>query len=511
MLVGLVLAAVAAQPAAAPAVGDPSARPLPADGDARARCGTAAGATTTGSDGGANVSVTTLIAPRGSYDRLVNASALARAADRGVLVPATMDPAVEEPYWDDRPEVVTDDATVVTRIDLSGNATRLLDRMAARGRSSPEANFVGAVQQEGIEFVYTGHGNCPPDLDLVASAESGALRVVTDRANGTLFLVLDADRAVFVHGGGSSSHAMRFGRHRVRLEVTPRSGLVTHRVAAETDYHATEKQATFTEDGHSPGLALAAAPNRSVGGATTLPAGTDLAVTLRTGGEVVGNRTATVHVHPADQAVSRHYHADFDLSSDAAGTNLSVVVRANGTVVGETTGTVVDRPTAANVTLPRRVQVSDGEVVVREVTLSHSGFVRVTAGRGRHALGVSGYLPPGTHRDVVVNVTADPSGWYEAETGDTLEVWVHRDPDGDRTFDWMDWNRAAEDHLYVDDGYVVTDRARIVAATPTPSPTSTPTATPVSSPTPTPTGAPGFGVAVAVLALAATALVCRRR
>lgn len=500
VLVALLVASFAT-PAGGTTSSSPTGAPVAADCATGVAGGTASdGASVTGGENGADASATTLVAPGSAYERLRNASTLSTAADRGLLVPASLDAYARDPRFD----AVAERDVAVHRVELSGTATRLLDRLAARGQGSPTENFVSLVRRDGVEFRYVGPSMCPPPFRLAESVERGAFRVVPDERDGTLYLLLDVDDLAFADDGWARQD-WTLGHHGLRLEISASSGLVDEAVAVEDDYIVVEEVATFTRSGDDATLSLDAAPNRTVGGLTTLAAGRELAVTLRLADGRTENRTATVHAHPDVPDVYRHYHAMFDLSGVPDGTAFRVAVHANGSLVGETTGEVVAR--SASVRLPASERWDDGVVVVENVTLSHGGFVRVTAG-GDLTLGHSGYLPAGDHRNVTVDVDTTRLPELPTAARDTVVVFVHADTDGDRTFD----RRAVgTDGRYVVDGHAVSDEAPIASPTPSPTPTPAPPTATAATPTPTPSTVSGPGMLLALLAVAVVVVAARRR
>jgi hypothetical protein len=149
-------------------------------------------------------------------------------------------------------------------------------------------------------------------------------------------------------------------------------------------------------------------------------------------------------------------------------------------------------PAVAGVADDRSATVSFGEldpdddgtlVTVESVGLSDGGFVTVRKGSATGPLvGVSKYLPAGSHADVLLRVQ-EP-----IRSGRTYVAVVHRDTDDDETFDWQT-SDGEEDVPYTDEeGRPVADRALwnpnptggeplSPTATATPTPTTTPTAT----------------------------------
>ncbi|MFB6206031.1 MAG: serine/threonine-protein kinase [Haloglomus sp.] len=188
-------------------------------------------------------------------------------------------------------------------------------------------------------------------------------------------------------------------------------------------------------------------------------------------------------------------------------------------------GAPADTSAAPSITFDDQVVDGTAEVVVASVTLPDGGFVSIhvrstsngsttnsTGGSGgtggaavssgsagiarSEPVGVSGYLSPGEHVDVVVPF--DSRYFY---TSDPLVAVARRDVDGDGEFD------PGTDDPYRDPtvNETVTDAAEVLIITPTPTPEptsnstsdSTPppppspdTVTPTPAPTPTPTFTP---------------------
>ena len=105
-------------------------------------------------------------------------------------------------------------------------------------------------------------------------------------------------------------------------------------------------------------------------------------------------------------------------------------------------------------------QQGDGEsVTVDEVSLSEGGFVVVTGGDGE-TLAVSDYLEAGSHE----NVTIERSEDAQAELVGQLTATVHRDSDGDESYDYGD-SDGEDDQPYLAEGYPVSDTATVTGDT----------------------------------------------
>lgn len=289
--------------------------------------GCTGGVDATTANGTTDVSIDALVAPGFAYDRLRNASAVAAAMDEGILVTA--------------PEnSVAEGDVAVHRIELSGNATGLMDRLAAQQRGSPTANFQALVETDGINFGYIGPSTCPPEMALNETIDRGALRVVPDRRTDTLYVLVDVDEAVYERDGERSTEKWVLQMHHMKLTLQPSSGLVSREVSARDHYDVERARATFSEAGDDSHLSLDAAPERTVGGRTNVAAGRNLTVDLAFEDGSTMTRTVTVHVHHDEWDPYRQYHATFDLSNVTGGTEVEVIVRDGEAVVGRTTGTV---------------------------------------------------------------------------------------------------------------------------------------------------------------------------
>ena len=147
---------------------------------------------------------------------------------------------------------------------------------------------------------------------LNETIERGALRVVPDRENGTLHIVLDVDRAAYYSLGSDTEieddNKWDWGRHAITLKMPKSSGLVTENVSVRTDYDADDPEATFAAE--TEGLVRASAEsNQTVRGHTTVAPGTEIRVQLRPVEASAEKLNATTTVNR-----SRGFAARFDLS-----------------------------------------------------------------------------------------------------------------------------------------------------------------------------------------------------
>jgi len=471
-------------------------------------CGFAAGSTASDGDAERNVSITTWVAPGAAYDELRNASAITAATDAGRVTPLD----------DDEPTVATTDIAV-HRIELNGSAVGLLDRLAAQDRGSPTENFRAVVQGEGVQFHYVGPTACPPELALNETIERGALRVVPDRENGTLHIVLDVDRAAYYSLGSDTEieddNKWDWGRHAITLKMPKSSGLVTENVSVRTDYDADDPEATFAAE--TEGLVRASAEsNQTVRGHTTVAPGTEIRVQLRPVEASTEKLNATATVNR-----SRGFDARFDLSGvgDALYTVRVLDMerdedfrRTTLVAVGNATGAAIYAGT------PESEGLALDDL---SVATTHGGFAVVRNASGG-IVGVSEYLDPGS-------ASPKPDLRPPIRSNQTVTVTLYRDANGNRTFD-------AADEPYRANGSVVSDTTNVTIEGEPPDVPTTKTTTTLETPetrTPTattstpatetnvftdttatattPSTVPGFGAVGAMVALLGSLAVLRWR
>lgn len=439
-------ASPSATDAAAPVVSDGTERPDAVTCSFAGRAGSG--------DGDRNVSVTTWVAPASAHDELRNASAVADAVDAGRVT--SLDP--------EDPTVATTDLAV-HRIELNGSATDLLDRLTAQDRGSPTANFRALVQGEGVAFRYSGPSACPPRLALNETVERGALWVVPDRANESLWVVADVDELVYYALRSDTEFApddrWDWGHHGVSLALRRSSGLVGANVTAESHYEAEDPRATFLA--RSEGLVrLSAGGNRTVRGRTTVAPGTEIRVQLRPVEAPTDRLNATTTVNRTGG-----FAAAFDLSGVDDGALYTVRVagmerdedfrRTTLVAVGNATGAAVHAGT------PESEGLSLDDV---SAATTHGGFAVVRNASGG-VVGVSEYLDPGA-------ASPKPDLRPPVRTNQTVTVALYRDANGNRTFD-------PDDEPYRANGSVVRDTANVtIEGEPPEVPT---TATPVTTTT----------------------------
>lgn len=425
-------------------------------------CIPASGTVSAPSGESGTLSVETFVAPGEEYDRLRNASALAAANRTGRLTPASV--GVER-TWED--EVVAYSDVIVHRIALNGSATRLLDRVTARNRGSPTESFRELVTGGDAEFRYIGASACPPELALNATLDRGAMRVVPDRENGTLSLVLDTDRLLYhpLGGGEPTTDTRVKGHNGFSFTLYESSGLVAENTTVENSYDVDDASATF--GGRHDGLVeVDAARDQAVRGRTILAPGNEVSVVLR---PYTANASAVASTATVNR--SRSFAPRFDLSNASPGATYRLeapsvaefpAVRRGATLVavGDATTALVDVEN----------QTTTGTVLYRtSLTTTDGGFVTVRNASGG-LVGTSDYLEPGA---TVAQPDLSPA---LAENG-TVTVTAYRDANGNREFDDADVPYRAN-------GTVVADTA-VVGVESSEEP-QTPTGTTASTATPTP-------------------------
>ncbi|MFC7082096.1 DUF7282 domain-containing protein [Halorussus caseinilyticus] len=469
----------------------------------------------TAEDPDRNVSVSTWVAPGSADDELTDASAIADATSAGRVTPLDGD------------ATVAPIDLAVHRIDLNGSAVGLLDRLGAQDRGSPTANFRALVREAGVEFEYSGPTACPPRLALNETVERGALRVVPDRRDGALFLVVDVGRAAYYALGSDTELApddrWDYGHHAVRLGLRKSSGLVAENVTAEAHYDVGETRAQFAAE--TEGLVrLSPGANATIRGRATVAPGTEIRVRLRPVEAPTGvlNATATVNR-------SRGFAARFDLSGvgDDALYAARMVEAERDEDYRRTTLVAVGNATGG--TLFVGTPESEGlRIDDVSAATTDGGFVVVRNASGG-IVGVSEFFGPGRR-------FPKPDLRPPIRSDQNASVTLYRDSNGNRTFDPADEPYRANGSVVRGIANVTIEGSppevpttrttttlgmperRTAAATETPEAPTRTAETPTSATettdgdtTASTTRVPGFDSAAAVLALLASLVALRRR
>jgi membrane-bound metal-dependent hydrolase YbcI (DUF457 family) len=180
------------------------------------------------------------------------------------------------------------------------------------------------------------------------------------------------------------------------------------------------------------------------------------------------------------------------------------IYRRNGTRVDDQARVVteeqLDRKTQPTATITFTNQsVADGTLTVKRVSLPEGGFVVVHDARYlrgnnpfKSAIGLSRYLPPGTHHNVSIALV---NGTVQHDQ--SLVAVAYRDTNSNQTYDYVRSGGMA-DYGYVTrsgpNATLVTDRAYVSVSSPTTTPTHTPPPTTMAaSRTPTQSSPPASG------------------
>lgn len=457
-------------------------------------------------EGAENVSVRSFVAPGRTFDALRTASALREYRANGTLSPANV--GVDR-TWEDGVVAMRDVAVV--RFGLNGSATGLLDRLAAQDADSTTANFVELLAEPGFEFQYWGASACPPELALNASVENGAFRVVADRTNDSLSLVLDVDRLLFDAPGGEEPTRDTYvkGHNRVSLTLRGSTGLVSDDATVRQGYRLDDARVAFDEG--FDGLARVGAGNWTLAGTTTLAPETRLRIVLHP-------YTASGDAVPVTVTVDEDRRVVAPLPSNALDRNATYRVTVPTLAdqendrdvpvllaVGNATAAAVE---AENVT-------TTGEVYYGPpVTTTDGGFVVLWNQFGL-IVGVSDYLLPG-------RTTVQPELSPALRENQSVTAVVYRDVNDNRRFDSADEpyrvngtpvRDTAFVRIHPDESRETTTSAQKTSTNVVGTATGTVTSM-VSDPADEPdtsTGpTPGFGTVAAVVALLAALLVLRR-
>jgi PGF-CTERM protein len=431
----------------------------------------------------------TWTAPAASFDNATNTSEVAAAVENG--------------------RITASDSVAVG--DVSVNQFRLSGVYGAFA----VANFTTLVESGALDFsmVQTNPAtNRPPKrLDLNRSLANDSIRVVPDPQNDVLYVNVDTGSAVFENGTLAAGDTFES-----TLTLDGESAL------AATD-ESISANVTFV--GTELGLAdpsLAAGPNQTVTGTTSVAPGSEVMVRLQRNGSSSFVKTNTTRVKP-----NGSFTASFNLSTVAPQTTVSV--RADGPLgTGDRTNVTVgpyrtNETSNGTASLAIADATTSGQTVtVRNATLPDGGFVVVHAPNVStdpvgSVLGASSYLMNGSAENVTVSLT-------EPLREDTrVVVMAHTDSNDNQIYDFSSSN-GSEDGPYTANGSPVTASAQLrVVATATPMATAATTAAGTAATTgataatgtaaaneTTNGGGPGFGIVAALVALSLAGLAWRR-
>jgi hypothetical protein len=363
-------------------------------------------------------------APAASFDRLEDASDVARAVERGT--------------------VTTSDTTALG--DVAVHQFTLSGIYGALDATT----FARLVERGALDLTMVqtnpGVNRRPARLDLSASIANDAVRVIPDGENDALYVDLNTTRAVFENG-----------------PITPGDEFETTLVLNESsNFTEREKSVSGNVTVVDPQLelgdaSLAAAPGQRVTGTTSIAPGSEVSIRVGSaaGGAFLRTDTATVRSNGS-------FAAAFDLSGVAP--NTTAVVRASGPLNTSAETEAVVGPGAAGPSDAAAVTFENGTTtgetaVVTNATLPDGGFLALYRGANATAepggvLGASGYLENATGP---VEIALDEPLAANA----TLTAVAHADGNRNREFDFVASNGSA-DGPYRSGGVPVSASARLV-------------------------------------------------
>jgi hypothetical protein len=333
------------------------------------------------------------------------------------------------------------------------------------------------------------------------------IRTVPDRANDTVYLVLDTGRARLRTGDGVTA-----------LSNSTVEELRPTLVVDGADRERYETRLRVTEPAGSFGIAR----NRSVSGDRSLAVvGTDGEFVVRPGTNLAPGSRVTVRVRDGNETLARRGvrlgdgslsppegaegvgALAFDLGTQPAGRALNVTLARNGTELHRGTVLVGSQPVLRDATA-RRVRSGPEETTVRfAVTADYPapGYVVVQNASGRY---VGFEVPAGEPVRVTGTVTRRRPG---GELTPEFRLIAVYDANRNGVFDGPR-GRGYNDPAFPSSGAGALIRS---VELPPPSPTPTVTAPPPGTTLAVEEGQPGFGVLVLLGALGAVVLLARRR
>lgn len=408
------------------------------------------------------------VAPRSLAGELTNPTAIERYRRNGTI---TNGPVLQNDL-------------LVFRLRASG----LGGALAAQAGSNATERFVSMLESPGPNLTIEQKSPSPsfPAKELQLN-DTRAITFVPDGRNDTYYLVVDVARVrvdpeasgwsdppadwMQVREGEELRAAFAFDGKPSPWNADERPGVVASRKFA-----LVQRQAAIETPGEFGPWYLRPEAGQEIAGHTNVWPGTRLNIVIRA-------RNGTFHrEYPVVVTEDRQFHTSANLSTVPEGTELRVDVRyENRSLLSDLAHAVVDYFT----------------------TVSHSGFVVLHEGSvDGPILDNSDYLSPGTYPWATVSLDDRPPGNY------TFVAVVHRDADGDRSFDAESDPPYATNEIHQSDVRTV----RIPDwGTPTTT-TITPTGTAITDRTTDDrtSGQPGFGPVVALLALLATVAFARR-
>ncbi|PSP66783.1 hypothetical protein BRC79_07190 [Halobacteriales archaeon QH_8_67_27] len=419
--------------------------------------------------------LTLLRAPGDRFDRLDTDRSITDGRESGVV----SDPLLSA----DGPQAALGD-TMVYRLNASG----IYGLLAAQGGGSAETNFL-EIADDGDVFNLSirSTGECQASVDVSSSVDSGALDVVPDSTDETLYVTTDLRRVA----SDADSADSFLGRGRAAYQFEAGSHVTDSDVTTDLEYVVLDRE--YEYDGDRGVLTRSAASAQPVAGETNLAPGTNLTLNVT---EISGDYGTRARATVADDG---SFETEVDLSDapDNERFTLSIAQISNSRTLlttGDAAETAVwfeeyESPSSDEVTVVDDVRVA----------LEDDGFVAAYA------------VPPDeqvTHEDLIGRSDSLESGVQDPDVAldETLTdsqvvvLAVHRNTDDDARFDY-----PADDSPVRTDGETVYAAGRVVLSgdssvpprdprflsvrlrpadeiTGTPVPTATPTATRTDGP-----------------------------
>lgn len=404
----------------------------------------------------------TWTAPAGSFGNITNASAVATAVKTG--------------------RITTTDTVAV------GDVLVLQFKLSGIYGALEAANFTQLVKRGALDLTMVqtnpGPNHQPTRLAVRRSIATDAIHVIPDEGNDILYINIDTGAAAFTNGNLTPGD-----KYEVTLTLNGKSDLAANDTSLSSNVTIVGTELSFGE------VTLAAGPNQTVAGTTSLAPGSEVTVRLQNNGTGSFIKTNTTTVKPNGTFV-----AEFNLTDIASNTTVSVVADGPLNTSDRTTVTIQpyhpEKPVVGTASLVFPDQQSTGETItVRNVTLPAGGFVVVHAPNVSSApvesvLGASSYIN-GTAERIEISLDAPI-------TEDTrLVVMAHRDTNDNQVYDFSGSN-GTEDGPYTAGGEPITESAQVtvVAAT-----KYTPSAETTGVGTTTSENGPGFGVVLTAVAV----------
>ncbi|WP_136716494.1 DUF7282 domain-containing protein [Halorientalis salina] len=490
-----------------------------------------------------SVEMTAWVAPAAQFDSFDTSRDVHAAMENGTL---TRTRTRSTRYLDG--PVIADQDVLVLALESPGAVETV--RHAREGNQTATGAFADLVtDSNGSEFTMVQTNPTASfhakRMNRSGTAAADALRVVPDERNGTLYLFVATERAVFERESDPEMTADRGDVFNATL-VLDDPGL-----GASTEWGVVERTLEFEEPVHGDRLVFGVnAPCHRLAGRTSVAPGTELAIRMVASAEYRPLETTAV-VDPdgtfaTTLDTSEPYPSNESVDVTVSGVQPDItegVFGHDGGPVGLTSVWVDDQQSNGSAVVVERTTIGSGKggfvalypasVADDIATTKESrgcGLTQINRSlASEHILGVSEYLVPGEHEDVTIRLDAP------LDENRTLVAVPHLDTNGNETFDFpvsdSDVRQSAlvtTDRPATLNGSLVRNRASVTVdshnETTTLEPTATATVTPNTSTattesntttaptTGTTTGdGPGFTPVVATLAVLAVALLCSRQ